>query len=899
MKSRNAEIMQEERGYLVKVKTFIDQEVRGIEVRCQEMIEESTLSYAGSTEERKNAQYLRRLAHQERAQIKEIGIVKHSPYFARMDFDMMVDGQVEYQKVYIGKTTIGSSSNMLVYDWRTPIGERYYIKNEAQFNYNEFEYELLLRRAIHIQEGEVIDYEDEYNRDQMSDIEGVLDPFLIKILREKRGEGKLTDIIRTIQGNQNEIIRAPLKESTVVQGCAGSGKTMILLHRLSYLLYHHKELKTHHMKMITPNDLFSQHIDELTRVLEIEAIERFSIEHYFIDKLQQYKIPIKYQQVKVEQIQESELKYFYSDEFEEQLEQCYAHWEQQVLVCIKQSDLVVYSKELLGKTLPKQLTYQAIMQYRDVIQKLLRLQESWEQELQKLDQLQTNLQEELTEVAERISKVGQEIRDIEANYCQRVDSLEDKLAIYTSQLTQLEDGIQRVGDSLNKLEDAHRDVQKQLEQYERDTLDDFIQYKIKQVLNKLEQLEQKIKMKGYLGEQPTPNEVREVETIKKLLVEVNNPKTITYKSLCKNYEQYMATKKQYQVQNEQYQAKIMYLHGEKTKIKNVRDQVDLQKQEIQKEIDHDKDYLIRLQEMYQTDQITYCHKENLCQTYKEECVRLEEQLIDAEHREQLKTLLEKLPRDMQFIVSQLYEPLREQLFKERGFVGQHQWTRVDLYALLKLAYLHRGPLVEKEKYLYIDEGQDLDIKEYAMIQRINNQETVWNIYGDYKQLIHQARGTKEWRLLDGLFGHRYFELTQNYRNTVQITAYCNRVFEMEITPIGIDGQEVIQAACLEEAMETISLAYKRRALIVKQLQDEQVVNMMSQLAQDTYHEVKEPQITLVPDKLNILTVEMAKGLEFEAVIVYHEGMSRNEQYIAYTRALDQLIVLGDGQSDEK
>ena len=44
-------------------------------------------------------------------------------------------------------------------------------------------------------------------------------------------------------------------------------------------------------------------------------------------------------------------------------------------------------------------------------------------------------------------------------------------------------------------------------------------------------------------------------------------------------------------------------------------------------------------------------------------------------------------------------------------------------------------------------------------------------------------------------------------------------------------------------------------------------------------------------KLSVLTVENAKGLEFEAVVVLCDGMEINEQYIAYTRALDHLCVV--------
>ena len=63
----------------------------------------------------------------------------------------------------------------------------------------------------------------------------VYDKFLAHMLEVKRGDKRLTDIIPTIQANQNAIITRPADESCVVAGCAGCGKTMILLQRLEYL----------------------------------------------------------------------------------------------------------------------------------------------------------------------------------------------------------------------------------------------------------------------------------------------------------------------------------------------------------------------------------------------------------------------------------------------------------------------------------------------------------------------------------------------------------------------------------------------------------------------------------------------------------------------------------------
>lgn len=51
-------------------------------------------------------------------------------------------------------------------------------------------------------------------------------------------------------------------------------------------------------------------------------------------------------------------------------------------------------------------------------------------------------------------------------------------------------------------------------------------------------------------------------------------------------------------------------------------------------------------------------------------------------------------------------------------------------------------------------------------------------------------------------------------------------------------------------------------------------------------------------KLCVIPVEIAKGLEFEAVVVIVDQMSDNEKYVSYTRALDKLIVVRDQISTE-
>ena len=78
------------------------------------------------------------------------------------------------------------------------------------------------------------------------------------------GEVQLKNIIRTIQKEQNAIIRNTKDRILVIQGAAGSGKTSVALHRIAYLLYHdRKNLKSSDILILSPNSVFSDYISHI------------------------------------------------------------------------------------------------------------------------------------------------------------------------------------------------------------------------------------------------------------------------------------------------------------------------------------------------------------------------------------------------------------------------------------------------------------------------------------------------------------------------------------------------------------------------------------------------------------------------------------------------------------
>lgn len=240
------------------------------------------------------------------------------PYFARMD---VVDKEEGYNSYYIGKK---GEINLEIVDWRAPLARKYYQKSQINFSINEYQYKLILRRALRTLNGKLVDYKNEYLslKDYLSkeeiagrDEEIIFDPFLKEILRTRKEQSEISDIIETIQEKQFEIITKPERANFILQGCAGSGKTMIMLHRLSYLMYNNEKLRPRDVLVITPSNSFNDFIDELSSVLELEKVKTKTIDEYFIQLLQNVGIDVADKIDYKAKLPEKYLKYVYSQEF--------------------------------------------------------------------------------------------------------------------------------------------------------------------------------------------------------------------------------------------------------------------------------------------------------------------------------------------------------------------------------------------------------------------------------------------------------------------------------------------------------------------------------------------------------------------------------------------------------
>ena len=211
--------------------------------------------------------------------LKEFNILKESPYFGKITFTEEDEGA---EDVYIGRFGLTTEDyEPVIIDWRAPVASLFYKGTLGESTYTspegEVEANLLGRRQILVKKGE---------------LQGIFDSALdvkddiLQMVLTKNSEDKLKDIVMTIQEEQDNIIRAPRNKVIVVNGVAGSGKTTIALHRVSYLLYNNRKQLGDKVLILGPNDIFMDYIGQVLPLLGEEGgVAQTTFQNFAIDEI--------------------------------------------------------------------------------------------------------------------------------------------------------------------------------------------------------------------------------------------------------------------------------------------------------------------------------------------------------------------------------------------------------------------------------------------------------------------------------------------------------------------------------------------------------------------------------------------------------------------------------------
>ena len=214
--------------------------------------------------------------------LTDLDLGNSSLVFGRID--RYAESPDALESFHIGRLAVADESREpIVVDWRAPVAEPFYRATGRDAM------GLARRRHFAVEGQQLLGIEDELfgeghlgvghdegldgspSTDGMPEIRG----YSTLLASLERGRtGTLGDIVATIQGEQDEIIRSPQAGVLVVQGGPGTGKTVVALHRAAYLLYTHRfPLEDQGVLVVGPNRLFLAYIEQVLPSLGEAGVE--------------------------------------------------------------------------------------------------------------------------------------------------------------------------------------------------------------------------------------------------------------------------------------------------------------------------------------------------------------------------------------------------------------------------------------------------------------------------------------------------------------------------------------------------------------------------------------------------------------------------------------------------
>lgn len=233
--------LRSERGYVTGLYTWLD----GERARARQKYA-AALRGDGALVER-DAEVRALAKEMQRLDVADDGLC-----FGRLDAE-------SGERLYIGRIGIFDRDNdfePLLLDWRAPLARPFYVATAANPE------GMRRRRQFHTRGRRVLDFTDEvFGRPQGDEHGG--ESALLAAVNAPRGEG-MRDIVATIQAEQDTIIRHDHPGVLVIEGGPGTGKTVVALHRVAYLLYTQRaRFERHGVLVIGPNTAFLDHISRV------------------------------------------------------------------------------------------------------------------------------------------------------------------------------------------------------------------------------------------------------------------------------------------------------------------------------------------------------------------------------------------------------------------------------------------------------------------------------------------------------------------------------------------------------------------------------------------------------------------------------------------------------------
>ncbi|NBG88124.1 AAA family ATPase [Isachenkonia alkalipeptolytica] len=923
-----------------------------------------------------------------------------------------------HEKFYVTKASVGFTyKNNQFINWRAPQASLFYENEKLNFNRDKmfrtatpieaakldrslvYESTVMLKRRF---TRNPFDFSDLYIMGDGFYSEGSADPFLMEVLADHRKNHKLSDIIKSIQSNQNKIIRSDPEKNIVVQGCAGSGKTMILLHRLSYLKYNEFLPPENKIKIITPSTYFDKFINDVTHVLDIQHVKKQSLNVYYKEAMYKYlktlnytkkndvngkttnELEIKYNKIvndrlrKIEAVNDEthppEYEAFcYSDnamtELKNEYDKFKAYITKDAGVDFSENLMENFGVNINSKNILLKTKVDNSLQFmrHDIKTYLLKLKSEYESVVKLLEDKNAMFKEMhklhsavlvLNDLAGSITDLSIRFKNLEKdsfkifNEIETLKGLKDSARHKDKMLILNKDEMNRMisetKDRINNLRTENKLIAvKSLKGNKLRRLFENLKLTIND--KRIEQKEEKIK--EYSMEK-REKEGKIINGFYSELREIDNNLTINYvtKDYCELTLEKVISEK---IETFKLQHGIGKGDHESDELKDVIqekkvEKIDILVTEILKQsrlLDQIKGIVYSIGSLeskgeVSCDSLKYLAKiekiqrdtKNLKNISKKFLVSRNDNIeIDEENLVVLMEIIDGLNQDLQrfsgdskndcdvveeeikttkirvevienkiisvneiintvqyqkklskanLLLIDTFEKVLDKFRNRFGVLSNSLISgKHELFLLLFWMHKYFGVNKNPDGFLFIDEGQDLNVRDYELLRNVNGDEMKLNIFGDKNQKINTI-GLESWDVLLENFEANYYEINENYRNTAQINDFINQIFGYDFRSIGMEGPEV-------KHIEKSDIAEN----VKEEMEKDQ--NTRIALIYNDKRQFNEYDLGFLKSFHNVTIAESfkVKGVEFDAVFVFDQNMSRNQKYIAYTRALDSLFIV--------
>ena len=780
-----------------------------------------------------SANHDKSVAFREKKRLKR---VRDELYDTRIVVDCTDDHSTEEEEIKIGLHTYAKFGKVYVVSWVRPVCRNYILdnckeeydgiveKNGVQYKTH---FKLKLKRRVDMYFDKVKDVSHLYPL--LEEAEEIISDEFLKELLSRREEQEFKNIVFSIQKHQGEIIQTPFKQNLIVQGCAGSGKSMIMLHRLPILLYDNPiSLNRNNLYIISPSTTYIQMAENMRLELEIEDLKMGTLNQYWDYVIEKYgNSPSEYGENRsYEKADENTLAYVYSDKCINDIKDRIATILDENTVDYKLGYSTFHINEGAEITgTPAEILRKRVVQVQLIINKN---------------------KESLEKYYKVVKPLLEKLKDISKMFSSRKLAL---LRRVNQNIAEEEKSIARTAKRLEKFDESEH---KRMYDNARKTIEMSSKY-----IAEMKALEEDIESNDKYFE--TLN--AEAEKIDKLFdaFEVDkDSKEITLRTLYKVID----NKKEL----------LKELRNTIISTRMTGNQYDLGLENVFEQVRGIIPLMNSIREM-------------------------NEPLISLEYLTELNSKGAELQQIGRSITSVVYTSMMAKIGETKNSAGNYKASSYSPYLYLQVLYQLNGkPNSSYESLISIDEAQNLSYQELELIKKVNGPDLVFNLYGDVNQHVEGSKGIDSWDKIRRLAVFKTEYMRENYRNARQITIFCNEKFGMDMVAINLSGSGVRQLHSNEDFGKQVKsilqdpMGKGTSCIIVKNANEAELIIKYAGQLSNRINNMTTEHNPLIPTKWNLITIDQAKGLEFETVFALSGAMTKNESYIAYTRALDKLII---------